>query len=157
MIRKTFFERLETLIKSMVWTGTTTKIFGLNVYVVPYLPASLLGRIVAPTCFIVEAGIKHHTEHPNIVEQDINIEVFIENISSEFGRGSVMSGNRTANSSVGVGIIDLEKEFKTQVINTITLTDSVQIIETSSQKASIVSGNNPLLWRVMTYNVMLEL
>lgn len=157
MIRKNFFERLETLIKAMVWTGTSNKVFGNNVFVVPFLPMQTLGSLVPPTCFIVETGFSHHTEHPNIIEQDFNIEIFLENVSSEFGRGIVLGANRITNTSQGAGEIDIEKEMKTQIINTITLTDSVQIIETSSQKASTIAGNSPLIWRVMTYSVMLEI
>lgn len=156
MKKKLFFERLETLIKAMVWTGSTNKIFGDNVWVTASLPSQCMGQIVAPSCFIVESGYKHHPEYPNVVDQDFYLEIFIENVGNELGRSAMMGGNRTTNKSMGAGALDIDSEVMTQIIKTVSMTSSVQIIETAAQKASMVSGNHPLLWRVYAFNVMLE-
>lgn len=157
MTPNTFFTRLKTLLQGMTWTGTSTKIFGNNVFVVSEIPGFPLPQIVSPTCYIVEGAYKSHEEHPNIVFQKFNLVYFVENVQSIFGEGGVLDANRTANTSQGVGYLNLEAEVETQVIKTITLTDKIYIVEDGAIKAQTVRGNSPLVYRLHSYSVLLNL
>lgn len=155
MTPKIFFTRLQNALKLLVWTGTSNKIFGENVFVVATLPGMPLAQIVSPTCYVVEAGFKPHDEHPQIIFQNFQIVIFLENVQSEFGQSSILGANRTTNTSRGVGMLDLEREIFDNVIKTITLTDKISIIETGASKAQFSQSGQPNLQRILSFSTIL--
>ena len=157
MIPKTFFTRLQTLLKGLVWTGTSSLIFGENVFIIPSLNPATFADIVHPTCYVLEGGYKCHDEHPNILFQNFQILFFVENVQSRFGETALLSGNRTTGTSQGAGLFEIEQEILTNVIKTFTLTDAVFIVEEGAGKSQILSSNFPLLNRSLSFSVMLSM
>src|SRR3990172_12751591 len=154
MTPKNFFTRLQTLIKAMVWPTGGAKIFGDNVFVVAKLPGMPIGQIVSPTCYIVENGFAPHDEHPNILFQNFQLVFFVENVQSEFGQASFLGATTTANTSRGIGVLDLEAQVIKQVIEVITLTDKISIKEDGASKCQEVSSNAPNLYRLLNYSTI---
>lgn len=158
MTPKNFFTYLQTFIKGLVWTGTTTKIFGDNVYFVPDTPIEHLSRFQNPSCFILDTGATMHSEHPNLIYQTFTLMVFVENLNSAWGEGVLMSANRVINTSSGAGLIDIESELIPALIKTITLNSSkISIVEKNKVKQSVISGNKPNATRVWGFETILTL
>jgi len=157
MTPKIFFTRLQNALKLLVWTGTSNKIFGENVFVVAALPGMPLAQIVSPTAYVIESGFKQHDEHPQIIFQNFQIALFIENVQSEFGQSSILGANQTTNTSRGVGMLDLEREILDNVIKTISLTDKISIIETGAGKAQFSQAGQPNLQRLLGFSTILGL
>ena len=140
----------------MVWTGTANKIFGNNVHVVPVFPGQMIFQIMSPTCYIVLGDTKFHDQHPNILFQRFQLYFFVENIVSEYGQSGLLGGNRTANTSRGVGMFDLENEVMTQVKKLNILTSKVSLVEESSGRCQYAHGNTPIIYRQLTFSVLLN-
>jgi len=158
MTPKNFFTYLQTLLKGMVWTGTSNKVFGNNVYIVTDTPMELLSRAQNPTCYIMDMGAALDEEHPNLVEQGFSLMLFVENNNSAYGEGVMMSANRTINTSQGAGLLDIEEEVITQLIKTITLSSvKIDLLEKSKAKSSVISGNRPNAHRTWSFNALLSL
>ena len=157
MTPKIFFTRLQNALKLLVWTGTSNKIFGENVFVVATMPGMPLAQIVSPTAYVIEGGFKPHDEHPQIIFQNFQIALFIENIQSEFGQSSILGANQTTSTSRGVGMLDLEREVLDNVIKMISLTDKISIIETGAGKAQFSQAGQPNLQRILGFSTILGL
>jgi hypothetical protein len=139
----------------MVWTGVN-KIFGENVFIVPVFPGQMIFQIVSPTCYIVPGDVKFHAEHPNILFQRFQMYFFVENVMSEFGQAALVGANRTANTSRGVGIFDLDNEVMTQLKKTILLTSKISIVEESSGRLQYAQSNIPLVYKSYMMSVLLN-
>lgn len=158
MTPKNFFTYLRTLLRAAVWTGTTNKIFGDNVFVVPTLPAQQLSRFQSPTCFLVDLGAAVDQSHPQLLEQNFSIAFWIENVQSEFGEGSMLSACRTANTSKGAGLLDIEGEIFPQICSTIALSGTkIMIVEKAKTRIEITQNNFPILSRVWTMSCLLSI
>ena len=151
-----FFERLRDYIKTLVWTGTTNKLFGDNVFVVPVLPAHMYYQIVAPSCYISPTEFQFHAEHPNIIFQAFEISIIVENVSSGFGEGVVLGANRTANTSRGAGMLDVMKELMINLNKKTDLTSKVYIVEQNGVRGQFVKGNIPHIYQNFVLSVLLN-
>ena len=156
MTPKTFFERLQTTIKGLVWTGTSNKIFGDNVFIVPVFPGQLIYQIVSPTCYIIVGEAKCHDEHPNILFQRFQLNFFLEHVMSQFGQTALVGGARVADTSRGVGMFDLDNEVMTQLKKVTALTGKIALIEENSAKCQYAQGNTPLVYKAFSFSVLLN-
>jgi hypothetical protein len=157
MTPKEFFTNLQDYLQTVTWTGTSTLVFGNNVYVCCEIPIGQLSRYVSPCVFIVDQGFSLHEEHPKMGIQNFNLDFFIENTSSSFGEGAILDANRTTGTSRGVGILTLEDEIldklcETNVLNSV----KIRIIEKSCPKQTIISGNRPSIMRSISCAVLLS-
>ena len=156
MTPQVFFTQFRDYLKAIVWTGTSTKVFGDNVFVVPALPAHMLYQIVAPSCYICPTEMRYHEEHPNIIFQGFEIALYIENVSSAFGEGVVLSANRTTNTSRGAGIADVSRELMLNINKKTALTSKIYIVENSGVRAQFAKGNIPFIYQTFIFSVMLN-
>jgi hypothetical protein len=154
---KVFFNRLKTLLQALTWPTTANKVFGNNVFVVPYLFPSNMPVMASSTCFIEEVGFINHEEEPSIVMSRFSIVYFIENVSNQSGEGVVIDANRIVNTSRGVGYLELERLIQKNVINTVKMTDNIYIRELTGLKALQVPSNNPNMFRSNVFEAMLYL
>lgn len=158
MTPKNFFTYLESLLKGLVWTGTSNKIFGNSVYFVVGNSTNHLSRFHNATCLLMDLGGNIHPEHPNLVYQQWSLAVFVENVNDTWGEGVLLSANRTINTSQGAGLIDIESEVIGQLIKTITLSGSkVSIVEKQKVKQSVLTGNAPSCYRIWQFETLLSL
>ena len=150
---KNFFTNLRTFLRACVYTGTTRKIFGDEVYIVAELPIENIPRFRSPMCFMMDAGGGMDGTHPEIIEQLFTLGIFVENIGSAFGEDAFLG----TSANHGKGLFEIEKEVLKNLVNTTSLSGSkILLIEKSKASAEIVSGNNPLIFRTMTFSVLLE-
>lgn len=149
-----FFTRLQDQLKDFVWPGTSNKIFAF-VAVVPSINLYRLNQFVSPTCFIVDHGATNDEEHPEILHQRFQLSFFVENIQDEYGTCAMLGANRTANTSKGVGLLQLEEEVLGQIIDILSLTTKVMLVERGSPKPQIISGNFPLIFRNFQFRILL--
>lgn len=157
MTPKNFFTYLRTWLRAQVWTGTT-KIFGDNVFVVPTLPAQQLSRFQSPTCFIVDLGASVDNAHPRLLDQNFSIAIWVENVQSEFGEGAMLSACRTASTSKGAGLLDIEEAIFPAICNITDLTSTkIMIVEKAKTKLEITQNNFPLVTRVWTMSCLLSI
>jgi hypothetical protein len=154
---KTFYNRLKTLLKGLNWPTTANKVFGNNVFIVPYLYPENIPVIISPCCFIEELGFINHKEEPEIIMSRFQLIYFIENINTQSGEGIVIDANRTTNTSRGVGYLELERLIMKNVINVIKLTDNIYIKEISGTKAIQIPSNAPNMYRSNVFDAMLIL
>lgn len=158
MTPKTFFTYLRTWLRATVWTGTSNKIFGDNVFVVPTLPAQQISRFQSPTCFIVDLGASADEAHPRLLDQSFSIAIWVENVQSEYGEGSLLSACRTANTSKGAGLLDIEEAIFPQICNITDLTSTkIMIVEKAKTKLEITQNNFPIVTRVWTMSCLLAI
>ena len=156
MTPTTFFERFRDYIKTLVWAGTTNKLFGENVFLVPVLPAHMYYQIVAPSCYISPTEFQFHAEHPNLIFQAFEISVIIENVSSGFGEGVILGANKTTNTSRGAGLLDVMKELMTNLNKKTALTNKIYIVEQSGVRGQFVKNNIPHVYQNVVFSVLLN-
>lgn len=158
MTPKDFFTNLRTWLRGIVWTGTSNKIFGDNVFVVPTFPAQQLSRFQSPTCFLVDLGAALDGAHPRLLDQNFSLAIWVENVQSEFGEGSLLSACRTANTSKGAGLLDIEEAIFPQICNIVDLSATkIMLVEKSKTKLEITQNNFPIVTRVWTMSCLLSL
>lgn len=157
MTPKQFFTRFQAWLKSMVWEGTTNKIFGDGVYVVPELPIEQLVRYPKPCIFVLDSGAIPHPQHPGILEQRFQVIIFVDNVQDGYGQGVILGACRIANTSRGAGILDIEEELLPQLHELTDLTTKIMLVEKSSVKQVFLKKNAPLLFRNITFTVLLGL
>lgn len=158
MTPKTFFDALQTAIKAMVWTGTSNKIFGENVHIVTDSPEALMSRFQPPSCFIKEGAGKPHPNHPYLIDQKFTLGFFVENLNSAWGTGVLDGANRTANTSRGAGLWDIETEAMGQIMKITTLSSApVRIVKEGKMPTSNLKGNSPNVLRVWPFSVLVNL
>jgi len=158
MTPKTFFTELQNTLKLLVWTGTSSKIFGDNVYIVADTPLSHLNRFQSPSCFIMDLGGQLDDEHPNLLFQKFSLMLFVENNNNVWGEGVMLSSNRTINTSQGAGLFDIEEVLIPSLIKTVTLNAvKIQVLEKSKSKQATISGNLPNVNRIWNFSCQLAL
>lgn len=158
MTPKNFFTNLKTWLNSVVWTGTSNKIFGDNVYVPPFLPAQQISRLILPACFIMDVGGSFDKSHPYIIHQNFTIGIWVENVQSEFGEGVMLSACRIAGTSQGAGFLDIENEIFGQICDIETLSSTkISILEKAKTKLEMTQNNFPMATRVWTLSCLLSL
>jgi len=155
MTPKQFFTRLKTDLKALVWEGTSNKIFGDAVRIVPEIPIRQLNEWSAPFCFILDQGFVNHREHPGIGTQNFAITFFVENIQQNMGESAILSSNRVADTSFGAGTLDIEEELITYFIEKLSLTTKIMIVEKNKPKVQLIGGNPPLLLSRWTFRTLL--
>lgn len=158
MTPKDFFTNLQTWLRGCVWTGTTNKIFGDNVHVVPILPTQQISRMIFPACFLVDTGGSFDSSHPYILEQNFTIGIWLENVQSEFGEGVMLSACRVAGTSQGAGLLDIENEIFGKICDIETLSSTkISLIEKAKTTIQVTQNNFPLVTRVWTLSCLLSL
>jgi len=152
-----FFLDLRTWLRGLVWTGTTNKIFGDNVYIVPTFPMQQLARLQAPTCFIADLGASINPIHPQLLDQNFSIAIWLSNVQSEWGEGSILSACRTVNTSLGAGLLQIENELLPQIYkNTAFSSTKIMIVEKAKTRLELTQNNFPLVSRVWTFSCLLS-
>lgn len=158
MTPKELFQRFQAWLEALEWTGTSNKIFGEAIWIVVEIPIMQLSRYPNPCGFIVDQGFVHHPEHPQIITQNFSLSVFVENIQSAFSESALVGACRTADTSSGAGILDLEKELLTQITKIDELVSQVFLVERSAPKPQKVSGANwPLALRPFVFQALCNL
>lgn len=158
MTPKNFFGYLRTYLRGIMWAGTSNKIFTDNVFVVPSLPAQQLSRFQSPTCFLVDLGAAIDVAHPRLLEQNFSLAIWVENVQSEFGEGTMLSACRTANTSKGAGLLDIEEAIFPQICNVTDLSSTkLMIVEKAKTKIELTQNNFPIVTRVWTLSCLLSL
>lgn len=157
MTPKTFFSALRTWLRGLVWAGTSNKIFGDNVYMVPTLPIQQLARLQSPTAFIVDLGAIVDPIHPQLIDQNFSLSIWLENVQSEWGEGALLSACRTANTSKGAGLLDIEEALIPQLEQLTSLSSTkILLVEKAKTRLEITQNNFPLLTRVWTFSCLLS-
>lgn len=142
MTPKELFERLQDQLQTCVWEGTSNKIFGDAVYIVPRIPIEGLPRWGRCCCFIMDEGTVFDDSHPNLMWQNFSISVYTENVFDGLGSGVMVGANRVAGQSYGAGTLDLHYAL-TRFLNSITaLVGRINFMEESSQETKVLSGAN---------------
>lgn len=155
MTPKQLLQRIETELKAMVWGATANRVFGDSVFIVPEFPVEQLGRFRSPAAFIVDQGGPFDGEHPGIMYQDFTVGVFIENLTSAYGSAVMTGGIRTSNASPGAGILDLEDEMLSKLVEIVTMTTKAMLLEKSTQPVHGVSGDNfPRILRIFSFSAV---
>lgn len=157
MTPKQFFERFKADLRAMVWTGTANKIFGNAVFVTPGIPIMQIGQYQSPSCFLIDSSVTPDPEHPGLLYQKGMFVLYVRNVASNYGEGAMLSANRTANTSQGVGSFDLAEEVVLQIIKKITLTTKILLVEKAFAKHQYIKGNLPLVFRVYTFEILLSI
>lgn len=157
MTPKNFFSGLKSWGKSVVWTGTSNKVFGDSVFFVPDIPIQQMSQWRSPTLFIIDMGGSPSSTHPNLIENKFTLGIYIENVGDNFGESVMMSGNRVVNTSSGAGILDIEAVMMSSLIALWKMTSTkVMIVEKSKARTTLVKSNSPSTLRVWTFSVLLE-
>ena len=154
MTPKQLFERLKTTLEAMVWGATSNLVFGNNVYIVPELPIEQNARFISPSAFLTDTGAVADPEHPGLLTQNLTITVFIENVQNAFGDGVMVGANRITDQSEGAGILDVEDELLSKIIEVISLTAKIMLVEKSLPKVSIVKSNRPSIFRSLAMSAL---
>lgn len=155
MTPKQLLQRVQTELKAMVWGVTANKVFGDSVYITPEVPIQQLALYQSPTAFIIDQGAPCDGEHPGILYQSFSVTIFVENYQCAKGEGAMVGAIRTANTSQGAGILDIEDEFLSKVIEIITMTTKAMLVEKNVPKAQIVGGNNfPAVLRAFNFTAI---
>lgn len=152
-----FFTKLKTYFQGLEWGSSGNKIFGNNVFVVPEIPIQQISAYRSPSLFILDLGVKHYPEAPGIGDLKFGLFPFIENVQSAYGEGSMLSANRTADTSNGVGLLPLESEYLAQMLE-VTSLDSAKILllESNSVKTQTIKNNFPLVLRGYLFKVLVS-
>jgi len=150
---KTLFVNLRTHLRGTAWTGTANEVFGDEVYIVPRVPMENLSRFGMPCCFILDKGSDFYDQHPGLEEQKFQLVVFQENVADPYGEGVVLSANRTANTSKGAGILEIEQEI-VRSLKSVTALSSAKITLRHRNKIEVamVKENEPSVFRSLTFS-----
>lgn len=138
--------RVQTLLQALVWTGTSNKIFGSNVYVVSEFPMQQIGQLCPPCVVILDQGFTPHKEHSAIGTERFTIMIFVENMGQNMGQGAMLSQNRVTGTSQGAGLLAIEKAVCDMLRTTISDgTNKVCYNMAGRGKKTMVKGNQPLM------------
>lgn len=144
MIQKDFFTRMLAQLR-------TISAFGVNVWVATHIPViASIPQQVSPSAFLLDGGYENHGEHPNIIIQNFSIAYFLENVQSEYGSSAVVGSNGA------LGICEIDALIARNVIETVSLTEKIIIVEKGVMQGSEVSGNHPLVQRQHNYYAILQ-
>jgi hypothetical protein len=147
MTPKEILEGLKTLLQSLAWSGGD-KIFGANVSIVPSFPMQHLTDMVFPSCYIIEEGQRNHSQHEGIISLAVTLYIILQNVGEHKGEGSIIGGNRIANSSKGAGILDIENILLKELRETTALSTAKIVLEGIQRiKTSPVKNNLPAIIR----------
>lgn len=153
MTPKQLFERLRDSLKSLTWTGTSNKIFGEAVYVAPKIPIQQLASFPRPCCFLLDEGAVNYEMHDDLAEQKFKIVVFVENAGERHGESVVLGGNRTANTSRGAGLLDIESEVINDLRTKTELSSSKITLKNKSRiRSEFVKGAYPSVFRTLNFS-----
>ena len=156
MTPKELFTRLQEQIQAMVWGSTSNLIFGESVYVCIEIPIEQLSRWRTPCAFIVDLGASIDNEHPGLLIQSFSINIFVQNVSSAFSEGVLLSANRTADTSQGAGLLAIEDDFLDQMIKIIAMTTKIMLVEKGAAKPVKVKSNYPLITRAFSFQALVS-
>ena len=157
MTPKEFFERLQDELQSAVWEGTSNRIFGDAVFVVPEIPIANLSRWPRCCCFVKDEGTVFDEEHPNLMWQNATLTVALDNVQDALGSGAMVGANRTAGTSKGAGMLDLHYALSRVLMGVTALTSRVVLLEASSQPPNVVDGGNaPAVTKVFSISALVN-
>jgi len=155
MLAEQLFRQLRYTAQAMVWEGTANKVFGDKAVIITAggFPMEQLSRLYRPCLIINDGGGTNHLEHPLIFDQTIEMLLFIDNIGSVYGEGSLIGGNRTAQTeSHGAGLLQIENEIlKTFGIRGKVGGNNIALLSKTGSKAIQITGNLPLIYRGYTF------
>ncbi|RLD10047.1 MAG: hypothetical protein DRI56_03225 [Chloroflexota bacterium] len=158
MTPKQLFERLRDWLQTITWSGTSNKIFGDAVHIVPEVPIQQLARFRSPVAFLVDQGFVCDPDHPGVVTQNFSLVVFVENLNDPYGECAMIGANRVASTSTGAGILDIEDAILDQIFNITELTAKLMLVEKSAAKQQKVAGSNyPSVMRTFSFSCLLGL
>ncbi len=158
MTPKQFFTRLQADLKDLVWDDVpNSKMFGDSVFVVAKIPIEQISTFRPPVCFIVDNGGRLDSDHPGLIDQNFSLTIFVENLQDHMTQGILMGANRTAGTSLGAGLLDIEEELLPYLIDKTVLTTKIMLIEKGVPKANVAKSNNPSMFRALTLSVLLSL
>jgi len=157
MTPKQLMERLRDSLRAAVWEGTSNKIFGSSVYVVPSIPIEQLSRYRSPCAFVIDIGAKPQDEHPGILDQNGQIVFFVENLQNPYGDSGMLGGCRIDDTSAGAGYYDVGEDLLNYLIETVTLTTKIMIIETGSPRPQFVGDNTPLIFGTISFSALVSI
>lgn len=151
MTPKDFLTAVRDALRLVCWTGTSNKIFGDYVFIVPEVPIQQISQFPAPNCWIIDQGDTNHPEHPGLATQNFTILFFVENVGQNMGEGGVIGRNRVTGESDGAGLKDIEKEVWNALMIATTLGSQKIVINiTGRAKKQVVGQNFPLLFSSMS-------
>jgi len=158
MTPKQFFTRLRTDLQALTWEASPQgKMFGDAVYIVAKIPIEQISSFRHPTCFIVDSGAILDKDHPGLLNQNFQLSIFVENMQDYMTQGILLSANRVTGESYGAGLLDIEEELIPWLIDKTTLSTKIMLIEKGIPKPTVAKGNNPSMFRNMSFNVLLSL
>ena len=153
-----FFSRLRAHLKDVVWSGTSNKIFGNNVFVVPELPIQQLPTFSSPCCFVTDQGAVNYGHHDQLYTQNFSIAVFVENTGDRYGEAVLLSGNRTVNTSVGAGLLEIEENLINDLRQVEELSSAKIVLKSKSKvKTQFVKKNTPLSFRSLAFSAFVSI
>jgi len=153
MTPKELIEGLQTLIKALEWTSGGNKIFGDNVFIVPFFPIAHIQQFVLPCAFVAEAGNVSHFQHEGIVEQRTFIYFVIKQFLDNRGGYIIQGANRVPNSSGGAGILDVENKILESFRNAIALSDMKVVLRANIRYMPMPAKRN---YPVSVRRIMLD-
>lgn len=150
MTPKELFEGLQELLQALEWSAGN-KIFGNNVYIVPFFPIKHIHQFVLPCAFIAEAGSVSHFQHEGIVEQRSFIYFIVKQFQDNRGAYIVQGGNRVSNTSSGAGILDIDNKILQAFRDAVELSDLKVVIRSNIRHSPMLAPrNNPISIRRIT-------
>jgi len=156
MTPESFFTDLKSYLSGLEWSAGV-KLFGDSVYVVPNTPIEQIASFMSPSAFVIDAGFAPDEAHPNIGTQNFNLQVFVENIQSAHGEGAMLGANRTAATSLGAGVIQIQQKLLKSLTGLISLSGTkIMVVERSLPAPVFVRANLPLVFRMLAGRVLLE-
>lgn len=148
MILKDFYTQLIASLKSMVYTGTSDKIFDQVVKLVPEIPNIQKARYRGNQCFIVDGVSTPLNEHNVLFTHTFYIYYLVENFSDPFGEFLLLGGNGKP------GLLDIEKDLIKQLEGITSLnSQKISIITKERRTENYYNGNSPDVMRAIACEV----
>ena len=146
MTPKQILEDVRDFLRELTWPSSANLVFGERVYVVAEIPIQQLPQYGSPCAFVVDQGNTSHPEHHRLCTQNFNVQLFIENLASNYGEGGILSRNKVANTSSGTGSKEIEAYILKKMSEIMSLTTKIVLIGTSRSKPQIAASNYPLIF-----------
>lgn len=152
---KELFTGLRINLKALTWPGSANRIFGDEVYIIPSIDDDLLARTRIPCAYIQDQGAVNYPYHNQLLNQNFSITVYTNNFADGYSEGAMVSANRPANSSRGVGFLDID-EALIENIHQITELDSNKTTLQSKSKiqTKVIRGAKPWYFRNYSYTTL---
>ena len=140
-------EYIQDTLQALQYTGGNPVFNSSGVYVSPVIPILQLSQFQTPSCFVVSQGDIYHPEHNQLVKLQLSLVTFVEHVGDGFGQSSILGGNQTANSSLGVGLKEIEGLVSEALRKTTSISGkAINFIAKSRPKPQFVSQNETLIF-----------